>query len=50
VAGSYGDIPVCLIGKDGFIANKKALGRKNDLADLETLGQEWSHQKPITNK
>jgi len=40
VVGNYGDILVCFIGKEGFIANKRALGRKRDLADLEALGQE----------
>ena len=40
VADHYGDTPVFLIGKDDFIANKKALGRKRDLADLEALGEE----------
>lgn len=40
VAGNYGDTLVFFISKDDFIANKKALGRRKDLADLETLGQE----------
>ena len=25
-----------------FIANKRALGRKKDLADLEAIGEDWS--------
>lgn len=40
VNGNYGDIPVNFIGKDHLILNKKALGRKRDLADLEALGEE----------
>ena len=38
--GEYGDIPVCYIGKDHYIINKKASGRKIDIADLEALGEE----------
>ena len=40
VEGNYGDTAVYFISKDDFIANKRALGRKKDLADLEALGQE----------
>ena len=36
--GKYGDIPVHYIGREQFISNKKALGRKKDLADIEALG------------
>ena len=39
VQGNYGDTTVYFIGKADFIANKKSLGRKKDLADLEALGQ-----------
>ena len=38
VVGKYGDINVCFIGKSQLIANKKALNRKKDQADLEALG------------
>ena len=38
--GNYGDVPVFFIGRAEFIANKRALGRKKDLADLEALGEE----------
>jgi len=38
--GTYGDIPVYYIGREQFIANKRAIGRKRDLADLEALGVE----------
>ena len=38
--GKYGDIPVYFIGREQFISNKKALGRKKDFADLEALGEE----------
>ena len=38
--GIYGDVPVYYIGKEQFIANKRATGRKKDLADVEALGEE----------
>jgi predicted nucleotidyltransferase len=38
--GLFGDIPVSYIGKKQFIINKRASGRKKDLADLEALGEE----------
>jgi len=40
VSGNYGEISVHFIGKEDLIANKKALGRKKDLADIEALGKE----------
>jgi hypothetical protein len=40
VAGTYGDLEVYYIGKKQFILNKRALGRKKDLADLEAVGEE----------
>jgi len=40
VKGDYGDVPVYFIGKEEFIANKKALGGHQDLADIEALGEE----------
>jgi hypothetical protein len=40
VQGKYGDITLFYIGRDQFISNKKATGRKRDLADLEALGEE----------
>ena len=36
-AGDYGGVPVFFIGKREFIANKKASGRKKDLADIEAI-------------
>lgn len=38
--GDYGDVPVYFIGREQFVANKRAIGRKRDLADLEALGEE----------
>lgn len=38
--GTYGDISVYYIGKQQFIENKRAIGRKKDLADMEALGEE----------
>lgn len=40
LAGTYGDLEVYYIGKEQFILNKRALGRKKDLADLEAIGEE----------
>ena len=40
VEGMYGDVPVYYIGREQFISNKRVLGRKKDLADLEALGEE----------
>ncbi len=40
VQGNYGDTTAYFISKDDFIANKRALGRKKDLADIEALGQQ----------
>ncbi|WP_319559466.1 nucleotidyltransferase [Marispirochaeta sp.] len=36
----YGDVPVNFIGRKELIINKRASGRKKDLADLESLGEE----------
>ncbi len=38
--GLYGDVPVHFLGREQYIANKRAIGRKKDLADLESLGEE----------
>ena len=40
VEGKYGDTPVYYIGREQFILNKRAVGRKKDLADIEALGEE----------
>ena len=40
VEGRYGDVTVRYIGKKEFTLNKRVLGRKKDLADLEALGEE----------
>lgn len=39
VAGHYGDIPVSYIGRGQLVTNKRATGRRKDLADLEMLGE-----------
>ena len=36
----YGPIMVEYIGREEFIANKRALGRHKDLADVEALGEQ----------
>jgi hypothetical protein len=38
--GLFGDVSVSYIGKKQFITNKRATGRKKDLADIEALGEE----------
>jgi hypothetical protein len=40
VKGKYGDVVVHYIGLNEFISNKRAVGRKKDLADLEALGED----------
>lgn len=40
IEGLYGDVPVCFLGREQYIANKRAVGRKKDLADIESLGEE----------
>jgi hypothetical protein len=37
ISGRYGDVPVFYLGREEFIANKRATGRKQDLSDLERL-------------
>jgi len=39
IEGKYGDVLVYYIGRKEFISNKRRLGRKKDLADLEALGE-----------
>ncbi|MBI3597212.1 MAG: hypothetical protein HY203_08685 [Nitrospirae bacterium] len=40
VKGKFGDVPVHYLGRKEFIRNKRTLGRKKDLADIEALGEE----------
>jgi len=40
VAGKYGGVPVYFIGRQDLVSNKRALGRKRDLADIEALDEE----------
>ena len=40
VDGWFGDLMVHYIGRDDFISNKRALGRKKDIADLEAVGED----------
>ncbi|MEJ5376284.1 MAG: hypothetical protein WHX93_06875 [bacterium] len=40
VEGMFGDVPVHYIGRKELIRNKRAIGRKKDLADLEAIGEE----------
>lgn len=39
-AGKAQGVPVRFLGRKQFVANKKASGRRRDLADLEALGEE----------
>ena len=38
--GLYGGVEVCYLGRAEYVKNKRACGRKKDLADLEALGEE----------
>jgi len=40
VKAAYGDVPVSYLGRNELIRNKRALGRKKDIADIEALGVE----------
>jgi len=40
VNGVYGDVPVFFLSREKFLSNKRAIGRKKDLADLEALGED----------
>ncbi len=40
ISGNYGDVPIFFIGKNEYIKNKRATGRKKDAADIEALGSE----------
>ena len=37
VRGAFGDLDVDFIGRDAFIANKRAIGRAKDISDIEGL-------------
>lgn len=39
VEGRYDTVAVRYLGRDEYIANKKATGRHKDLADIEALGE-----------
>jgi len=39
IQGDYDGIHVFYLGREQYIINKKKLGRKKDLADLEALGE-----------
>jgi hypothetical protein len=40
VEGHFGDVPVPFLGRAALIRNKRASGRRKDLGDLESLGEE----------
>ena len=40
LTGTYGDVPVSYIGRGEYVTNKRATGRRKDLADLESLGED----------
>ena len=39
VEGAFEDLTVPYIGRDAFVRNKRASGRRKDLADLDYLGE-----------
>ncbi|MCE5340427.1 MAG: nucleotidyltransferase family protein [Planctomycetaceae bacterium] len=45
IAGQYGDVNVFYLGKEEFIANKKASGRLKDLADIEAIQKANKNKK-----
>jgi len=38
ISGKYGEVPVFYIGREQYLANKRATGRAKDIADIEALG------------
>lgn len=38
--GVFGDVAVHYLGRKQYVVNKRATGRKKDLADLEALGED----------
>jgi hypothetical protein len=38
--GKFGDVDVSYIGRREFVLNKRSIGRKKDLADLEAIGEQ----------
>ncbi len=40
VEAPFGDIQVQFLGREAFVRNKRASGRKKDMGDLESLGEE----------
>ena len=40
VAARYGDVDVHYLGRTQYVQNKRAVGRKKDLADIEALGED----------
>ena len=39
-AGTYGKQRVYYLGRNEYVLNKRAIGRKKDIADLEALGED----------
>jgi len=35
---TFGDVAVHYIGREQYIANRRAVGRRKDLADIDALG------------
>jgi hypothetical protein len=40
VSGQLGGVPLFFLGREQYVANKRATGRHRDLADLEALGED----------
>ncbi len=43
--GKYGEVAVYYLGREQLVRNKRALGRKKDLADLEALGEHVTRRR-----
>lgn len=50
IKGGYGNIKLYFIGKEEFIANKKAIGRHKDLADVEAITSSKKSKKMNPHK
>ncbi len=46
MASTYGDVPISILGLDDLLRNKRAVGRPQDLLDVEWLEQAKNRQEP----
>lgn len=48
ILSTYGDVPVALLGLDDLLVNKRAVGRPQDLMDVESLERVKNSPPPET--